>query len=256
MSYDEIKILMSRYGLQQIPYWRYEKFDEQVEGSEILDFILATWRGVKEPTLELCDMRLAFLTAHFTGLREAFKKVHPFIDPQSEEFQKKYHEVRLRFVTNQDTHDEFSLFLVSWLYNVNVSLVRINGSVWQNRAFDTFWETDIFIFPSQKGWIYAWKCTNPTNITDEIAARSGETALHFGQAFQTQQEKLDEIRKKLETESKEQLALLEKKKEATALVKRVLKHPKEVTEFLDNLEGQKKRVPPLVKETETWLEKV
>ncbi len=119
----------------------------------ILDFICTTWRGVDSPHENLLDLRSIYQSTHYRGLCDAVKKMYPLLDPQKKDFQDKVLELwkkaLLAVGENNDAYglDAYGLFLVSWLYNINLSVVMEGGEVWHNRSFECRFKTELWILP-------------------------------------------------------------------------------------------------------------
>ncbi len=267
-SDEELKVAMARLGLEHIPFEQYLDFDEQVHEPFLLDFICTTWRGVKKPNENLLDLRTVYQLAHYAGMKNTLKTLFPLVDPQSEGFLKELKKRRMAAVLSERRLEEFGLFLVSWLYNMNVTVLHPDYTMWMNHTFVPRVETNVWILLHADGWIYAWQTKHPPSLTDEITESARDLIL-IGPLLKTWEEQLEGVTKQLDEERKKQEKILEEKAEATEFVWKALQHQAEVTRFINRLEcrdeeeeheeeqqpkkGKKKATG---KEHETWLENV
>ncbi len=150
---EGVKLIMVKLGLEEIKYREYEHYDDQIIEPFILDFILASWRGVSRPSHWLADSSMMFMIAHYPGMERILKQMFPLLNPQEKWFLERKAKWDRRAIQPGVLNNRWSLFIVSWLYNVNLTILGNSGGVWHNRNFALFWETNIWILPMKDRWV-------------------------------------------------------------------------------------------------------
>ncbi len=126
---------------------------------------------------------------------------------------------RMAAVLSQGCLEEFSLFLVLWLYNVNITVLRPDYTLWMNHTFVPRVETDVWILLHAGGWMYAWQTKEPPSLADEITESARDLIL-IGPLLKTRKEQLEGVAKQLDEERKSRKKYWKKKQKQHSLCRR------------------------------------
>ncbi len=131
---------------------------QEVPNHRMLDYMVVRYHGIENPELAW-QMRIFLFHLHLCGwamaLHMRFPHLHRLSNQRSWELT--YVQERDAALNTEAHPNKLAVFVIGWVFNLNVAVIGDNLEVWTNCAFNVDTHTQIYVIKVQGGqWVFSF----------------------------------------------------------------------------------------------------